>query len=297
MRNLRYSLILLCGVTLMLSSCDPIEDEDLRANFESSARITQEDLNAIVSVDQPFENRDGIVEGDQYVVVKNLKPEIAGCWHVRKGELDLRSGSDHDTIVCPSNGTWSVYFETVSQGKSIQSTPVDLTVTNVFDIWSTYLTGAKDKTDKSAKKIWQFRECENVVCYNGAYGFWNYTPLDKVTGNAWWGQTSLETAGNQTMEFVFDKNGFKTFKQDGSLNNEGEYNCVHSTPDIGVVGELLLTVPIIGFEFNDVNINNEGKYWILELDDKKLTVAVPRKFEGAVEWVDDVWIAFFEAVE
>ena len=66
---------------------------------------------------------------------------------------------------------------------------------------------------------------------------------------------------------------------------------------LGVVGELLLTVPIIGFEFNDVNINNEGKYWILELDDKKLTVAVPRKFEGAVEWEDDVWIAFFEAVE
>lgn len=278
-------------------SCDPIENEDLRKDFAKEETVLQADLDAMISISQPFPNVDGVVEGDQYIVVKNSNPAIAGCWHVKKGELDLYSGSDHDTIICSSNGVWAVYFETISQGKSVQSSITELTVTNVFDVWSTYLTGAKDKSDREAKKKWKFRVCENVVCYNGAYGFWNYTPIEQVTGNAWWGQTSLEVAGDQTMEFAFDKNSFMTFNPDGSLNNEGEYNFVHASPATGVLGELSLTVPIIGFEFNEVNIDNGGTYWILELDEKNLTVVVPRKFEGAVEWVDDAWVAFFEAVE
>lgn len=297
MKKVRYWPVLLCSIVGAMLACDPIEDEDLREAFAAETPVTQADLDAVVTVTQPFPNTEDAVEGDQYVVVRNSNPAIAGCWHVRKGELDLRSGSDHDTLVCTGNGVWTVYFETISQGKSVRSTPVELTVTNVFDAWSTCLTGAKDKSDKGARKTWRFRACEDVVCYNGAYGFWNYTPVDQVTGNAWWGQTSLETAGNQTMEFAFDQNAFRTFHPDGSLNNEGEYNFVHSTPDTGVIGELLLTVPVIGFEFNEVNLDNGGTYWILELDEQHLTLAVPRKFEGGVEWEDDAWIAFFEAVD
>lgn len=295
MKAIKYWVIPVSFV-LFAISCNPIENDDLRKDFASATSITQEELDGAISVSQ-LPNQDGAVKGDQYILVKNSHPEIGGCWHVTKGDLDLRSGSDNDTIVCPSNGEWSVYYVGISGKQNVRSTPVTLNVTNVFDEWSNFLTGAKDKADKTAKKVWRFRECEGYVCHNGAYGFWRYYPPEKVKGNAWWGQTTLEKAGNQKMEFIFDNDVIRTYKKDGTLNKEGSYSFSHSVPAKGVKGELKLSIPIIGSEFNEVGRPKDGVYWLLTFNEKYMTIAVPNKYTGGAEWEDMVWVAFFEAVE
>ena len=64
----------------------------------------------------------------------------------------------------------------ISANQIIKTDPVVVTVTNVFDDWSTYFTGATDKSDKSAKKTWKFREVSwGSVCNMGAHGGWKYT--------------------------------------------------------------------------------------------------------------------------
>lgn len=75
-----------------------------------------------------------------------------------------------------SNADYSIYYMGISANQIIKTDPVVVTVTNVFDDWSTYFTGATDKSDKSAKKTWKFREVSwGSVCNMGAHGGWKYT--------------------------------------------------------------------------------------------------------------------------
>lgn len=294
MKAFRY-LAILASAALLSTACDPIEDEDLRNDYAASQPVTQAELDAAISITQ-LPNQDGVVEGDQCIIVKNSRPEIGGCWHVKKGDLDLKSGSDSDTIVCTSNGDWQVYYVGLSGNESIQSTPVTLSVTNVFDEWSTYLTGAADKADKTARKVWKFRECEGYVCHNGAYGYWKYYSPEKVVGNAWWGQKTFAQAGDQRMEFDFGSDVVRTYKADGSLKAEGSFSFTHNEADSGVLGELKLGTAIIGSEFNEAAIVKEGTYWILTLNERYLTVVVPDTYSGGSDWSNCVWACFYEAV-
>ena len=108
--------------------------------------------------------------------------------------------------------------------------PVVVTVTNVFDDWSTYFTGATDKSDKSAKKTWKFREVSwGSVCNMGAHGGWKYTSAGYTPESnfAWWANVTAAEAGDQSMVFEFDGNKMKTY--DASGKPEGRrYFLLHT---------------------------------------------------------------------
>ena len=80
-------LIAMLASASIVTACDPIEDEDLRDKYVTDAGtpITKEALQAAISITQPFPNQDGVVEGDQYIALKNSRPDIGGSWHIEWG--------------------------------------------------------------------------------------------------------------------------------------------------------------------------------------------------------------------
>lgn len=80
-------LIAMLASAFIVTACDPIEDEDLRDKYVTDAGtpITKEALQAAISITQPFPNQDGVVEGDQYIALKNSRPDIGGSWHIEWG--------------------------------------------------------------------------------------------------------------------------------------------------------------------------------------------------------------------
>lgn len=172
-------LIAMLASASIVTACDPIEDEDLRDKYVTDAGtpITKEALQAAISITQPFPNQDGVVEGDQYIALKNSRPDIGGSWHIEWGGEGSKQSktlvTDNATVIMESNADYSIYYMGISANQIIKTDPVVVTVTNVFDDWSTYFTGATDKSDKSAKKTWKFREVSwGSVCNMGAHGGW-----------------------------------------------------------------------------------------------------------------------------
>ena len=157
MKTLKAILLLFAAMAIV-TACDPMEDESLRDKYITNAGdpISKEELNNILSVTQPIPNQDDAVEGDQYVVLKNNRPELGGIWHYGVGTKI--TGSDNDTIIYGANGTYEIYYEAISNGKIVTSDIFTVTVTNVFDEWMGLFTGAKDKADADATKAWGFRE-------------------------------------------------------------------------------------------------------------------------------------------
>ena len=122
-----------------------------------------------------------------------------------------------------SNADYSIYYMGISANQIIKTDPVVVTVTNVFDDWSTYFTGATDKSDKSAKKTWKFREVSwGSVCNMGAHGGWKYTSAGYTPESnfAWWANVTAAEAGDQSMVFEFDGNKMKTYDASGNLKAE-----------------------------------------------------------------------------
>lgn len=150
-------LIAMLASAFIVTACDPIEDEDLRDKYVTDAGtpITKEALQAAISITQPFPNQDGVVEGDQYIALKNSRPDIGGSWHIEWGGEGSKQSktlvTDNATVIMESNADYSIYYMGISANQIIKTDPVVVTVTNVFDDWSTYFTGATDKSDKSAK--------------------------------------------------------------------------------------------------------------------------------------------------
>lgn len=169
-------LIAMLASAFIVTACDPIEDEDLRDKYVTDAGtpITKEALQAAISITQPFPNQDGVVEGDQYIALKNSRPDIGGSWHIEWGGEGSKQSktlvTDNATVIMESNADYSIYYMGISANQIIKTDPVVVTVTNVFDDWSTYFTGATDKSDKSAKKTWKFREVSwGSVCNMGSW--------------------------------------------------------------------------------------------------------------------------------
>lgn len=295
MKNIKFGLVL-SAVALFGFACNPIEDDTLRDKYvtNAGAPISVEELTAALEVTQPYPNQDGVVEGDQYVHLKNNRPEIGGVWHV--GNKTFLT--DDNIVVMEANGVYDVYYVAVSNNEVVQSTPVQITVTNVFDEWMGYFTGAEDKSDMSASKTWGFRQGLASVCDMCGHGWWKYTSAgytpESFAGVTWWSGISYATAGDQTMVFEVDGNKLTTFDAAGNKKAEGTFEFSHEVPEDAVLGTLSTTVPVIGGSFDDCGQGSNNSFYILTLTDKYLTIYHPTVRPGS-DWGDYGWRAVYEA--
>lgn len=305
MKTMKIFIAMLASA-FIVTACDPIEDEDLRNQYidHVGTPVSKDVLQAAISVTQPFPNLDGVIRGDQYVVLKNSRPDIGGSWHIEWGGDTKQSKTlitDNDTVVLESNTQYDIYYTGISANTIIRTDPVTITVTNVFDDWSTYFTGAVDKSDKTAKKTWKFREVSwGSVCNMGAHGGWKYKDAGYVPESnfAWWANVTAAEAGDQTMVFEFDENRMTTYDAQGNMKAQGAFSFTHNGPEDGVLGELITSIPTIGGNYDD-NGQSTGSntFWLLTLDNNYITIYHPGKYTGGVDWSDSGWYAYFQSVD
>ena len=123
-------LIAMLASAFIVTACDPIEDEDLRDKYVTDAGtpITKEALQAAISITQPFPNQDGVVEGDQYIALKNSRPDIGGSWHIEWGGEGSKQSktlvTDNATVIMESNADYSIYYMGISANQIIKTDPV-----------------------------------------------------------------------------------------------------------------------------------------------------------------------------
>lgn len=281
----------MCAVAMLGWACTPIEDQELRDKYVTNAGdpIAVAELDAALEVSQPYPNQDGVIEGDQYIHLKNKRPEIGGTWHVgSKSYL-----TDDKIVVAEANGVYDVWYSAVSNGKIVNSTPVQVTVTNVFDPMVGMLTSAQDKTDKTATKEWGFRTDLSFVCDMAAHGWWKYYAPEYDVSIGWWGITDFAAAGDQRMVFSADGNKLTTFDATGAVKNEGTFEVSHEQPEDGVLGLFKTTVPVIGSEFDESGIS-ENNFYILTLTEQYMTIYhAPASPPG--DWEDASWRVCYEA--
>ncbi|MDR1719268.1 MAG: hypothetical protein LBR67_04010 [Dysgonamonadaceae bacterium] len=290
------SLIFMLMVALLGIACNPIEDQSLREEFnKAGASISQTELDAALSVTQPIPNSDDRVEGDQYVVIHNSRPDIGGVWHVGTSTGDKIIATDHDTIIYGSNGEFEIYYVGVSENQVVTSRKFPVTVTNVFDIYDNYLSGAKDKADKSAKKTWTFQTA-NDIAYEGAHGAWKYY-ADLTPGVGKWWQDNIPTSvREQTMVFEYDGHKMTTYTNTGTKIEEGSWAYTHESPEAMVNGEFITTIGAIGKAY-DGYAKNGFKYWILKISETDLVIYHPARYTGAGDWDDDGYYFFYKVKE
>jgi hypothetical protein len=292
-----FKYVILFAAAVTFFSCDPLED---KSNFDKDGTsISASDLKAALSCTQ-LPNQDGKVIGDQYVIIKNNRPDIGGVWHLVHGDTQYTYGTDNDTIICPANGDYKLYYVGISANKVVQTEPFTFNVTNVFDEYDKYLTGAKDKSDKTAKKIWKFRVVAwGSVCNMGAHGGWKYTDAGYTPESnfAWWNNvSSIDKIGDQSMSMVYDGGKLLTYKPNGDSVGSGSFSYTHNSPEKGVIGELVTSIPVIGHEHDDEGQNNtKNTFWILTLTDNYMTLYHPDKYKGGVDWDDSGWYVYYEA--
>jgi hypothetical protein len=303
--------VMLLMTALIGVACNPIEDESLREKYYENAGtpITKAELQAAISITQPLPNLEGVVEGDQYVVFKNARPDIIGVWHYTTSQGEKTVITDSITIVYDANNTFSAYFVALSANAIVQTDPVSFTITNCFDKWDNLFSGAEDKSDKSAKKTWEFWSGKSGMVYqNGMYGNWLaadvYGVHDNNT-NTWSGLTTINTAGAYTMEFAFDGNKLTVYNPDGSVLDTGTYSFTHDVPtDAGIsngkelahpqdviMGQLITTIDLPG---SDKAWNPAHTYWLWLIDEDHMAVVLPGDWTGADFWDADAWYGFYQ---
>lgn len=286
-----YLILALVGI--FTYSCDPAEDRSLiEENFENAGTpISKEELLAALEVSQPLPNVEGVVEGDQYIVVNNKRKDIGGTWVLELANGTKTSKSDYDTIVSTENGILKLYYQGVSAGKIVKTDPILVTVTNVFDEYERILSGAADKSDKTAKKTWKFMEATGAL-YTGMYGNWKY--YDPVPNQNSWGTIDTETVPEQTMTFEYDRHKMTTYLASGAVSEEGGWSFTHDTPE-GVKGELITTVPVIGTSFSrDAWSGVDTPYWIVSISEDLLVLCFPSTYNKPADVEDwDIHAMYF----
>lgn len=289
------------ATAFVATACDPIEDESLRDAYASGTPISKAELAAALTITQPYPNQDGVVEGDQYVTLKNARTDIGGSWYLQKGASKKTVASNNATVVLDQNGEWQIYYAGISEDQIVQTDPVTITVTNVFDDWANLFTGAENKADASAMKTWRFNQVGEggaYVCHNGAYAAWNYyDPENK--GICWWGGVTLESTGDMKMEFKYDQFQLITYGVDGSQLNKGSFNFTHNEAVKGVIGELKTDIPLIGSQWDECrghkNDGSENVFWLLRLEADRMAIYHPDDYSGGAEWGNCGWYAFYKA--
>lgn len=285
-------LLSLCILVVYVYGCDPIEDNTFRKEFENPGTpISQEELNAALSVTQPIPNSDEKVEGDQYVVLKNSRPDIGGVWHVGWSTGEKIVVSDNDTVIYDSNGEYEIYYTGISENQFITSKRFKVNVTNVFDEYDFYLSGALNKADKTAKKTWKFMPVSGAL-YNGQYGNWKY--YDPVPGQNSWGTIDTETLAEKTVTFEFDNHKMSIHLASGEISKTGTWSFTHETPE-GVKGELFTTTPIMGTDKSwSVWNGTKTPYWIISISEDLLVLTFPSDYnkpESVADW--DIYAMYY----
>ena len=286
---------------LALAACNPIEDGSLRAKYVTNAGtpITTEELDKAISITQPFPNQENVAAGDQVIVFKNSRPDIGGAFHFGWSVGEKILASDCDTLVYDANGTYTAYYEGISAGKVVKSTPVTYTVTNILDPWAAMLTGAKDKADANASRNWGFRTDLSLVCDMAGHGWWKYTSAgytpETFKGITWWNGITYADAGDQRMVFKLGGYAMTKYKADGTVAGTGSFSFLHEVPETGVMGWFITSIPVIGYEYNDDDASHSGekRYYILRLDDKHMTLYKSTNVPGS-DWDTEGWRVVYE---
>jgi len=303
-------LCLTIATAAALASCDPIEDKDLRNDYENAGTpLTASELTSKLSVTQ-LPNKSDRVEGDQYIIVKNNAPEVGGMWILQKdGVTVAKTASNNDTIIAGSNGQYTLVYQGISANKVVTSNVFNLTVTNVFDEYDNLLTGAKDKTDATAKKTWKFRRIVNGstvgYAHNGAHGAWKYTSAgytpESIAGVAWWGTIGDNEMGDhikQRMVFAYDGSKITIYGDNGETLSEGVFSYNHDEVETGVLGWLNTSVTVMGSAYWNESVGSSSpwycKYYILTLTDKYMTLYNPSQSPGD-DWSSYGWYVYYEA--
>jgi len=291
MKKIKIYPILLAAAFFGVA-CNPIEDESLRKKYFENAGdpITVEELNAALSVTQPIPNEDDKVEGDQYVELKNSRPDIGGAWHYETNIGWKITGSDNPTVIYGSNGEYEIFYEGISANQVVRSKSFYVTVTNCFDVYDFLLSGAVNKADKAAKKEWKLTGTYAV--YNGMYGNWNYYDEKdlnpEVAKNNYSTPPTPEAVKAETLVFEFDGHKMKTYSATGALTSEGGWSFTHEDFD-GIIGELYTTKPVLGQSISWYAFSGTSTpYWIIRLSEKELVLFFPeiynRNIATSFEW-------------
>lgn len=296
---------IITAIALLASmvACNPIEDKSLRDDYITNAGtpVTSEELTSYLHVYQPYPNTETAVEGDQIVSLKNDRPEIGGVWHVvtSMGETILKS--DSCTYTYESNGEFEVYYVALSAGKIVESAHFPITVTNVFDPWAGYLTGAKDKADRGAKKTWAWREVSwGSVCNMGAHGGWKYASAGYTPESnfCWWGNVKMsDVSADEKMVFEYAGSKMTTYNADGSVKATGTFGFNKEVPEDAVLGSLITTAPTIGARFDEVGQGQNNSFYLLTFDNDYITIFHKTPSSAMADWSDYGWYAYFKAVE
>lgn len=278
-------LILPFAALLIAWGCAPVEDHSLRDDFNNAGTpISQAALDAALSVTQPYPNLDDVVEGDQYVVLKNERPDIGGVWHLGWSTGVRIVNTDNKTIIYDANGEYDIYFTGVSANQTVTSRTFHITVTNCFDEYDQILSGAVDKADITAKKTWTFLPVTGAL-YNGMYGNWKYYEMSPGLNS--WGTLDQTTLAEQSVTFEFADHVMTINRADGSVSQTGSWAYTHNTPE-GVVGELYTTVAIMGTNLAWSTWNGTATpYWILSISEDELIICFPQLYDkpaAADDW-------------
>lgn len=308
--NKILSLAALACTMLATTACDPIEPKSDYPN--AGTPITAEELTAALEVSQ-MANEEGRVEGDQYIIVKNNRPDIGGKWHLVYNGQETTYATDNDTIIAAANGQYQLYYQGISEYQVVKSATMNLTVTNVFDEWSNYFTGAENKADAGKKKTWKFREAIGGVisiCNNGACGGWNYYAPD--WSQSWWGDHPMSDAADYEMVFYFDDNKVTSSDETGAVKYTGMYSFTHDAPNYwdpdanngdgacGVLGQITFDIPLIGSQWDDCRAQKAGEpnvFWVLQLTDKLMTLYHPDSYDYPAAWSNCGWFIYLQAVD
>jgi hypothetical protein len=292
--------ILTIAAALFSIACDPIEDTALRDEFaKDGTPVSTKELTAALSVTQPILNTDDKVEGDQYVIIDNARKDIPGTWFVNTPTGIKQYHTDHDTIVYGGNGTFDIYFVGLSEKQAVTSETFTINVTNCFDSYMTYLSGAKDKADKTAKKTWKLLD-HPLAFYNGMYGAWKY--YDMVPGQSnYQSDASVLTADDYGKYMVFEIAGSKltVYDKNNAVLSTGGWAFSHQDRGEGIQGELIVEKSLIGTEKAWQSYSGtETPYYILSIDDNNMILCLPGTYNRTSDdWDYDASYYFFTAVE
>ena len=290
----RINLFLAAGALLSVMACNPVEDISLREKYidNAGAPISSAELTAALTVTQD-------PNSDEVITLRNARPDIGGAWHIGTAMGESIIKNDQYTYVYDANGEFEIYYVGMSEGKVVESAHFPIVVTGVFDPWAGMLTGAKDKTDKSAKKTWSWREVSwGSICNMGAHGGWKYASAGYTPESnfCWWANYTLANVDVTKEKMVFEYDGSKmtTYGPDGSVSATGTFGFIKQSPEQDVLGTWVTTAPLIGARFDDCGQGTNNQFYLLTLTDKYITI-YHNGWGGSADWGDCGWYAYFEA--
>lgn len=280
----------------IVTACDPIEDQSLRKEFEKTGTpITQAELDAALSVTQPFDGQ------DYKVVIRNSRTDVPGAWHIQTSVGEKTILTDHDTIIYDKNKKYEIYYTGLSEKQIVTSSTFTVSVSDLpVDEYETYICGAVQGNAAGSKKTWTFQKAEKAVCYNGMLASWHYSqPF--TPGTDLWDSVDLTDIQDQTMTFEFDDSRLTTYDKDGNVMGTGQWSSTHNFTDNNkVVGELYASTPIIGCKAISWQTFDGIKtpFWILRISADEMVLTLPSRYIIPEEpWDYDASYYFLRPVE